>query len=171
MKAIFEQYVEDEAEKEEPPPPTRRKTPGGNYHDVRYEKTMTVDTSLTTGNQSYKRAFKATELQKYYDSIAYDLVETESKEDSPLFKDPLTWWLLTGRHLYPTLFKIALDFLSIPSTSYECERAFSGGRRTVIFDRNPLSGATIEALQLQKNWLRRRAVRSELTKLTDFLQT
>jgi rhamnogalacturonyl hydrolase YesR len=97
MRATFQQYVEDEAEEEEEPAPlTRRKTPGGNYHDVRYERTMTVDTSLMTGNRSYKKARKATELQKYYDSFAHDFVEAEGKEDSPLFKDPLTWWLLTG---------------------------------------------------------------------------
>ncbi|KAF4630017.1 hypothetical protein G7Y89_g8122 [Cudoniella acicularis] len=121
---------------------------------------MAVDTSLIIGNRSYKKSRKVTELQKYYDSIAQDFIETESKEDPPLFKDPLTRWLLVSRHLYPTLFKIALDFLSIPSTSYECERALSGGRGTVTFDRNSLSRATIEALQLQKNWLRRQIIRS-----------
>jgi hypothetical protein len=48
--------------------PTRRKALQGKYHDTRYEETLKVDYTLMTGNRSYKRAKKTTELQKYYDS-------------------------------------------------------------------------------------------------------
>jgi hypothetical protein len=166
MKAVFQQYVDAEAEEvedDEPAQLTRRKLPGGEYHDDGYERTLSVDMSLLTGSRSYKKQRKTTELQQYYDSYQEDF--TMAKDDSPLFKDPLTWWLEVGRHSYPTLYKIALDFLSIPCTSCDCERAFSGGRRTCTFERNKLCGHTIEALQLQKNWLRKHAVHSELTVL------
>jgi len=76
-----------------------------------------------------------------------------------------------SRYTYPILFKIALDFLSILGTSCDCERAFSGGRRTITNDRNSLSGATIEALQLQKNWLKRGVVQSGLNELGDHIKS
>ena len=153
-----------------PETPTRRKLPGGNYHDDRYAKTLTVDTSLLTGTRSYKKARKSTELQQYYDTLATDLREAKDEHLYWMMDDPLQWWLKVGRYTYPTLFKMALDFLSIPATSCECERAFSGGRRTVSIDRNSLSASTIEALQLQKNWLRRRVVRSQLSDLADHIK-
>ena len=93
-----------------------------------------------------------------------------AKDDSLLFADPLTWWNQVGCVSYPTLYKIALDFLSIPSTSCDNKRSFSGSRRTVTFNRNNLSRATIEALQLQKNWLRQRVVFSELNDLVDHIR-
>ena len=64
---------------------------------------------------------------------------------------------------------MAVDFLSIPSTSCECERCFSAAGRTITTDRNSLSPATIEALQLQKNWLKNHIVESPLVKLSDHL--
>jgi hypothetical protein len=80
--------------------------------------------------------------------------------------DPWRWWLKVGRNKYPTLFKMAVDFLSIPSTSCECERCFSTAGRTIANDRNKLLPSTIEALQLQKNWLKNRVVGSSLIKLS-----
>jgi hypothetical protein len=62
---------------------------------------------------------------------------------------------------------MALDYLSIPATSCDCERAFSRGRRTVTDDRNRLCGCTIEALQLQKNWLKNGVVNSYLVDLVE----
>ena len=170
MKAVFRRYVDAEEEEDPEPEPealTRRKLPSS--HDTRYEKTLSVDTSLLTGSKSYKRARKTTELQQYYDTIGPDLLAAEGSEDHILWGPPLNWWLQVGRYSFPTLFKIALDFLSIPSTSCDCERAFSGGRRTVTCDRNLLSGATIEALQLQKNWLKRKVVESDLLELVDYI--
>lgn len=64
---------------------------------------------------------------------------------------------------------MARDYLTIPSTSCDCERAFSKARRTITSDRNALSSDTIEALQLQKNWLNRSVVPSELADLQNFL--
>jgi hypothetical protein len=61
---------------------------------------------------------------------------------------------------------MALDFFSIPATSCECERCFSSAKRTVITDRNGLLPITMEALQLQKNWVRQGLCESELTKLS-----
>ena len=64
---------------------------------------------------------------------------------------------------------MARDYLTIPSTSCDCERALSRAHRTITSDRNALSCNTIEVLQLQKDWLNRGVVQSELADLQDFL--
>ena len=94
-----------------------------------------------------------------------------SSADRKLLDDPWQWWLKVGRGKYPIVFKMACDYLTIPATSCECERAFSGARRTITCDRNTLSSDTIEALQLQKNWLRRGVVESDLLKLQAYIQS
>ena len=78
--------------------------------------------------------------------------------------DPQLQWLKVGRSKYPVLFKMAVDFLSIPSTSCECERCFSTAGRTITNDRNSLSASTVEAIQLQKNWLKNGVVECPLIK-------
>lgn len=60
---------------------------------------------------------------------------------------------------------MAIDLLSIPATSCECERCFSSAKRSITADRNSLLPSTIEALQLQKNWLRHQVVDSPLQQL------
>ena len=64
---------------------------------------------------------------------------------------------------------MARDYLTIPSTSCDCEPAFSRARRTITTDRNALNCNTIEALQLQKDWFNRGIVQSELADQQDFL--
>jgi hypothetical protein len=94
------------------------------------------------------------ELDKYYASLNADLeVFNNGKGKDDHLNYPIIWWEQVGKERYPTLYRMALDYLSIPATSCGCERAFSRGRRTVTNDRNRLQGATIESLQLQKNWL------------------
>ena len=123
---------------------------------------MDVDLSLLTGNKGHKCARKVNELELYYDALAEDLAKLDPKDKDPLINNPLDWWHQVGCKEYPTLFKIALDFLSIPCTLCDCERAFSTVGRTITNDRNQLGGETIEALQLQKNWLHNKVVKSYL---------
>ena len=84
--------------------------------------------------------------------------------------NPWEWWLAVGRNRYPILFKMAIDYLSCPCTSCDCERAFSSARRTITDDRNGLGSETIEATQLLKNWLRRDVVKSSLRDLEKHVQ-
>jgi hypothetical protein len=65
---------------------------------------------------------------------------------------------------------MACDYLSVLSTSCECERAFNKARRTITYDRNQLSGATIESIQLQQNWLQRGVVKSLLRDLESLVR-
>jgi hypothetical protein len=63
----------------------------------------------------------------------------------------LKWWDNIGP---ASLRPMAFDFLSIPCTSCECERAFSSARRTVTFERMSLHDTTIEQVELLRNWWR-----------------
>ena len=49
---------------------------------------------------------------------------------------------------------MAIDILSIPSMSAEAERIFSGGRRTITWDRMQLGSGNIERTECLKSWLR-----------------
>jgi hypothetical protein len=114
---------------------------------------MAVDLMFLTGSKSHKRQKRTTQLEEYFDDLRDDLTNA-SEQQLALLHDPWRWWLEIGRNKYPVVFKylvvfkIATDYLSIPATSCECERSFLTAKRTITSDRNPLSAATIEALQL-----------------------
>ena len=146
-----------------------RKVPEGSSFDSRYERSLNVDLHYMMGTKGRAKRFKASnELEEYYASHNDDLLRFNNSDDK-LLNNPIEWWDKVGQQRYPTLYRMALDYLSIPSTSCDCERAFSRARRTVTDDRNRLGGATIEALQLQKNWLHNRAVASHLINLSIYI--
>ncbi|KAH3938518.1 hypothetical protein HBH98_249950 [Parastagonospora nodorum] len=165
---MFRQYHQDEADDEaqgsQLQPPSRRKLPNDDSKNSLYEAAMAVDLHLLT-NARNKKQRRVGQLDEYFDALVTDLT-TASEHEAELLEEPLQWWLNIGKKSYPILFKMAVDFLSIPATSCECERCFSSARRTITCDRNSLSGDTIEALQLQKNWVRRGVVSSPLTELS-----
>ena len=66
-------------------------------------------------------------------------LNTINERDRPELDEPWRWWLQVGRNLFPILFKMATDYLSVPCTSCDCERAFSSARRTITDDRNGLA--------------------------------
>ncbi|RMZ67784.1 transposase [Pyrenophora seminiperda CCB06] len=168
---VFKQYIAKEIDDDDDDtalPLPRRKVPGGNA-DL-YSQTMAVDLMFLTGSKSHKRQKRTSQLEEYFDDLRDDLTNA-SEQQLALLHDPWRWWLEIGRNKYPVVFKIATDYLSIPATSCECERSFSTAKRTITSDRNSLSAATIEALQLQKNWLRHGVVDSEVLKLQQHVQS
>lgn len=168
---VFRQYVDLEVEPDvDAPPPQllRHKTPAGSSYS--FDDTMSVDLMLLTGARSHKKQKRVSQLEEYYNDLRDDM-QTPNQAQRSQLDEPWQWWLTTGRTRYLVVFKMARDFLSIPATSCDCERAFSKARRTITCDRNALSGVTIEALQLQKNWLQRRVVQSEFADLQDCLAT
>jgi hypothetical protein len=77
--------------------------------------------------------------------------------DSPIPIDcsPLSWWLRDEQQeRYPRLSKLAVDILSIPAMSTDPERTFSGGHRTISWDRMLLRVSTIEGGECLKTWIR-----------------
>ena len=171
IRETFAQYMAAEGtandnDDELPELPRTRKVPGAYASDDRRLRTMFVDDHLLTGKRSFKRQKRTTQLDKYFDSLYEDkLAASASPDMSKLMQDPHRWWVSVGQKRFPIVYKMAMDHLSVPATSCDCERCFSSARRTITCDRNLLSPATVEAIQLQKNWLRRDAVSSHLTAL------
>ncbi|KIJ35961.1 hypothetical protein M422DRAFT_105062, partial [Sphaerobolus stellatus SS14] len=64
--------------------------------------------------------------------------------------DAVAWW---GQHSveYPTLSRIARDYLAIQGSAVPCERCFSSSALTGTNRRNHLLPKTFEALQILKN--------------------
>lgn len=153
MVTTFEAYQEAEEDNEEDFEPsfTRLKVPSSSTREQRFSQTMSISLTILTRDKGYKNARIAKELDFYDAAYRVGLLK-----DDPLMNDSFEWWLQLGEKEYPMLFKMAVDFLSIPSTSGECERALSGGGRTVTAGRNALGEATVEGLQMpgfETGWL------------------
>jgi hypothetical protein len=66
---------------------------------------------------------------------------------------PLEWWCQEQqKKRWPKLSRMAIDVLSIPAMSDEPERVFSGGRRTISWERSSLHPETIEHTECLKHW-------------------
>jgi hAT family C-terminal dimerisation region len=65
------------------------------------------------------------------------------------------WWAgMSGKGDFPTLFQYALDTLSCPAMSTECERVFSSAKKLITPERNQLGEDIIEACECLKGWWR-----------------
>jgi hypothetical protein len=163
FKKVFDDYAKQDASADDnklrEPPPSRRKLPANDL----YTRATAVDTYHFTGNKN-KRQRHVGQVDEYFEAL-YSNLNTTNEQDLPLLEYPYKWWQRVGRAQYPILFKMATNYLAIPSTSCNAERAFSSARRTITDDRNGLSGSTIKALQLQKNWIWRDVVKSSNTRL------
>ncbi|KIK29766.1 hypothetical protein PISMIDRAFT_88716 [Pisolithus microcarpus 441] len=73
---------------------------------------------------------------------------------SPLGSDPLSFWQLSHT-TYPTIFRIAMDYLPIQASSVPCERVFSSSSETTTKRRNHISPILMEALQMLKFFLKK----------------
>jgi len=80
------------------------------------------------------------ELRRYLKDFAQDVTK-----DS----DIVTWWQDNG-HYYPTLCRVALDFLPCQASSVPCERLFSGGGEIATKRRARLGADRFEELQMMK---------------------
>lgn len=140
--------------------------PGKSSRTSLLEDTMTVGLHLLTGSKSHKRQQHVSQFDKYFNDIQIDFMSVTSAYKQ-LLNDPWRWWLKDSRNRYPIVFKMAVDYRSINSTSCGCERTFSSAQRTITWD----SGFLTEAPQFQKNWLRRGAVDSKLFNLQRYTGT
>jgi len=66
--------------------------------------------------------------------------------------DPLTWWKLQQSE-YPSLSRVARDYLSIQATSVASEQAFSIAGKTISEVRNRLERETARAILCLKSWI------------------
>ncbi|EXL90010.1 hypothetical protein FOIG_16710 [Fusarium odoratissimum NRRL 54006] len=85
---------------------------------------------------------------------------------------PLQWWCNKDqRKTYPQLSRMAIDILSIAPESADPESAFSGGRRTLSWDRERMTCENLEKVECIGNWLReghiQKAVHGGMGVITD----
>ena len=66
---------------------------------------------------------------------------------------PLEWWK-TYKGQFPVLSRMALDLLSIPLMSAECERVFSAAKILISDKRNRMKDDIIEICILLRYWLK-----------------
>lgn len=105
------------------------------------------------------------ELDRLKLSLQIELTEVTNEADVRVFLDarpisikpltPLEWWCLPEqRQRYPRLHHMAIDIFSIPHSSAELERTFSGARCTQSRDRLGMTAENLERLECIGNWLR-----------------
>ena len=73
--------------------------------------------------------------------------------DDEAAKDPIGWWRMQ-RSEYPCLSQLAIDILTIPASSADCERAFSEAGDLLEPRRSRLEPEIIGALQCLRSWSR-----------------
>ena len=65
----------------------------------------------------------------------------------------LQWWCEEAqRTRWPLLSQLAINTLSIPASSAEDERVFSGARRTVSWERSQIGPTLLKQLECLKHW-------------------
>ena len=161
VKAIFKEYLEaeevaeEEENKEEYGSPSHRKVAGGDIQSFDdFLASQDIDESFFVGEKSSRKRYRhQNELESYLNDKACP---------NGSIKDPLQWWQTNGKVQYPLLYKMAIDFFSIPATSCECERVFSQSKKLITDERNRLRPDTIEACELQKNWLLKGVIASPI---------
>jgi hAT family C-terminal dimerisation region len=87
---------------------------------------------------------KRSELDSYLED---DVLELEEDENFNI----LQWWKKNSE-LYPTLAKMARDFLAVPVSTVASESAFSAAGRLTDHLRNSMGAETLESLICTKDW-------------------
>lgn len=104
------------------------------------------------------------ELDKLFDEIAVvDAISADADNFDAFINappihitgSPLEWWCHPDQvKAYPRLSRMAIDILSIPPESSDPESAFSGGRRTLSWDRERMTCENLERVECVGNWQR-----------------
>jgi len=136
-----------------------------------YEKRVTPQRSRPPAAPNERKPFKGS--TKYL-AIRQELVPHNRRHDnewddfqheSPCNVEgsPITWWLQKPQlQRWPTLSTMAIDILSISAMSDDVESMFSGGRRTISWDRMSLSENSIQATECLKSWFRDLEIDTEI---------
>ena len=102
---------------------------------------------------------------KHHSEIKDWLSFVPNEDQRRIIPNPLAWWIQELEHnptRFPILGKMAIDLMACLAMSSECERVFSRAKQLVTNERSKLSAETIEANELQKDWLRKGLVLSWL---------
>lgn len=107
-------------------------------------------------SKQHSKLFKLTDVRKKTGPSAIDDIDVFMTQDAiEHHGTALQWWTRPEQRLaYPKLSRMAMDLFSIPSSSAESERAFSGARRTVSWDRSKMTCESMEKVECVGNWLK-----------------
>jgi hypothetical protein len=126
---------------------------------------QSYDTHQGSAGSSENQAFPSNSFEKLRRNVKQRHIRPQSQDEfdnycneaaSYEIKIPaLEWWLQDiQRKRWPQLSQWAIEILSIPSMSDKPERIFSGGRRTVAWDKTSMTAATLEQLECGRDWKR-----------------
>jgi hypothetical protein len=97
------------------------------------------------------------DVPRYDEYEQYLQEEVLEFNDSNITESAIDYWK-TVEPRWPNLTRFALDALSIPAMSAECERCFSSSGNMITDNRNSLNPESIEAGECQRHWLMRKLV-------------
>jgi hypothetical protein len=135
MEHYWKKHADAPSETPEPPPTDSESQRDGDSIATEYDRLRR--SRLLPDNQD--NGWEA-ELRQYLKDFAPDI-----RKDS----DIVEWWQDHG-HRYPTLRRVALDFLPCQASSVPCERLFSGGGEIATKRRARLGAQRFEELQMMK---------------------
>jgi len=134
-----EEYVQLEDEEDnEPNAPERlmHKKPRDSDSSSSGEEGFKFHDMLTSEYRTRKRQRLESELERF-------TKDTPTKVEQYIV-NPLAYWK-DIKHIYPILYRMAMDLFSIPTMSSKCEREFSSADDVITDDQNCLADETIEA--------------------------
>lgn len=134
------------------------------FWEQNYKEAGSVCVAVSPEDVSASSRRSRNELDALFDEITVweernpDMDDFDVFVNSPPVKitcSPLLWWLNPERiKAYPRLSRMAIDVLSIPPESTDPESAFSGGRRTLSWDRERMICDNLEKVECIGNWIR-----------------
>ncbi|KIM66049.1 hypothetical protein SCLCIDRAFT_111360, partial [Scleroderma citrinum Foug A] len=68
--------------------------------------------------------------------------------------DSISFWAMS-HSAYPTLYRLAMDYLPMQASSVPCEQVFSSASETMTKHRNRISPILMEAIQMTKFFLKK----------------
>lgn len=156
-------YSDNTIEENEPPSPCLSESPRKRRRLSNHEQEISYN-GIFEIDYNYVRNPRA-RATKHHSEIKDWLSFVPNEDQRRIIQNPLTWWIQELEHnptRFPILGKMAIDLMACPAMSSECERVFSRAKQLVTNERSKLSAETIEANELQKDWLRKGLVLSWL---------
>jgi len=120
---------------------------------LRYDRYAETTSTVAAPQTLEKTGLNIFGIQRLPGSpVDIELTRFESQPQLNKDENVIAWWV-EHRADYPILYKLAMDFLSIPATSVPSERANSKAK-TVFEDRESLGDAMFKAEMCVHSWLR-----------------
>ncbi|KDR74580.1 hypothetical protein GALMADRAFT_71005, partial [Galerina marginata CBS 339.88] len=138
----------------------------GTYHEKSPAEVDPIATNSSSGTSTNEGGFLASMLQAHIAEVAPKASETPQEKLADEIQrylrfeggvgevaNPLGWWKVHAA-AFPTIARMARDYLCIPATSVLVERTFSKSRHICQDLRMSLKAQTVTEALLSKVWIR-----------------